>query len=815
MDPLIQAAIRVAGLLGRYGRAALDDAHLGDPVLGELLPTAVQASVVYKTWIKESRRSVADAGDVIQKPLSHDSESRRRSRLAPLVMFDGWGPRTAPVFSLYWRLLPSRTRRNLHNILTKSRLISCKSESLVLSRLKGLSAIAKKYQDILFGDDWYYYVDMHTLTDYQETLPIESFEEDIKRWCAPGPAHELDSSFGDFNTVFRAGVRKFLDKAPMNMADYKPWSISEFASDPLLWARSGTSTGPRLQVINSKGEVKRARKQKWASALAYTPQDVINMIMSENYQVNAAVQKRELAKVRAVVSSDDGMYLKMSFVDTYLLPCMAGHPETTLFYSARQLRDLFVRMWETSRNSFIIKMPMDQSEFDHQVRTCMLMICLDEIYNFISSRNHDSNRGELLSTTLRIKRGLSGGYVQVGKVKIPIKNGIMSGWKWTAFLDTMTNAGEKHVVELWVVSMVRIPPFLPGTVYQGDDIECTVHSYGVSILVWKGYTKAGFQINPKKSFISDSVDEFLRQVTYKEGVAGYPARGFTSLVWRNPVSREELRGEERVRELLTSWVQCSNRMRQALPVDMVTADIGRSIKVKPAVIKLLMQSPACLGGMGYDISFAVPSWLGITKGKLTKSWKLARTPPLASSLAKQHGLEAALLSELWVSNVEGPGTEQPTVEPFSFTTTRPFMPYRGTLSLSSSGGLSLFCRFKSDVLPSVLELKRRQFIDTRDWVSLRELVHPTSVGYFDDYLKRLTRRLFIDWLLGSLPYKVPIREGYSSLVVSLTYNTLASSAFQIACTKPRVNYSLVLRTALLAETQLDSALSSLPCKLGG
>ncbi|GFM95180.1 RNA-dependent RNA polymerase [viral metagenome] len=793
---------------------------MGQSASGELrllFPDEHSAVVAYQDWISTCARLSVDHS---MEPLSDDSISRRRSRLAPLRMFEIWGPRLAPVISLYWRLLPHTVRRRMHLVFSRGGLLTRQlGEDAVTAALKGLGGIAKQHRERLFGADWRYFVDLHLQCDYKPSVPIETFSTSVREWVTEITDHTVDGSGPEFNRLFRAGCAEFMALSPGVSVDYVPVTVNMFCSDPGYWARSGSSDGPRLEVTMDDGVVRKARKQKWASALVMTPDEVRECLFAWKLQENYAIEKRELGKVRAVALGDLPLYLKMTYIGCWLDAHFAGHPKTTLYYGVEQYFNMLESMVRDALAPTFAKMPIDQEQFDHIVTLVLVLIVVDELTTLVREKAPASVRSDMLDIMCRIKYALSGGTISVGKLKVWIVNGVLSGWRWTALLGTITNYAELRTVRAIVKNKYGVDPVVESSVVaQGDDLRVLAQTAALAALLWKEFTRAGFKVNPRKFWISYDVDEFLRMVTSGDTIGGYPARAVSSLVWRNPVTRESLRGEERVREMVTSWMMLFSRMNvwDEAAARMMANDVARSNKVAFDDVWATMYTPACVGGMGIPWTWkgVQPGWKRFNKGVSVKEWRLTRIPPMAFELSGRYGGSAEDYSKAWTDNIEGPGKQRITYEGGGVEDVEQIQAVTRLSIPDISGGSSLASRPNPNFTPSVYAILLEQYLREKRWDDIPGLLHMSSRPIFSLITTKCTRAVQIAWLRGRLPFSTPLRPGWSSLATSVLYKPLAKWMWTWCLTKSHVGMDLVRRAAYAAELRMTASEENRDIRVG-
>jgi hypothetical protein len=666
-----------------------------------------------------------------------------------------------------------------------------------MGQLKELGAMAKKFQNLLFPGYWKWLVDLDLLRDYKPTQKIEDFVDEIKNWSMGEAIHQIGGSTAKFLEWYRLGVREFLDQAPKHLDRFAPLSRREWGADPMNWARSGSSDGKRLQ-IEVEGRIRKARKSKWSSAIAMSQEEVMSGLTSRLRQRNKAVQKRELKKVRPVVAGDLPLYLKMSYVSHWLEPALYGHPRSTLFFSAKQQLALWTEMAEeTLKNT--VKIPIDQSEFDHKVNKEMIQIKNEEIERQIALWAPPSIKGELLETMELIKYGVSGGTTQVGDQLIPYEKGVMSGWRWTALYDTMSNAGDLYCARRMVRERCGVDPILKDCL-QGDDCRVVCPDWGSACALWAGFKEMEFNVNPAKFFIETRSDEFLRQVATPGLTGGYPARAVPAMVYRNPVSRELLRGEDRIREMAQSWNQVASRANNSRVLDVMIGDISRSNKIKEEVTKRLFNSPACVGGLGCGSG----EWWGVRKARERTDWKWVGIPAGTQALTSW-GVTADELMGVWHDNVEPPPEAKWVFEPYELVQASPVLKIFTPGAVVSETSAPMFPSARPEVPASVFDVAKRRA--TRGDTALFEACLDIRSSAWDPWLRtNASKSIWIDWVNGRLPFSTPIIPGYGALQTSILHQRCANAMWDWVLARRKPTYNLLLRAAYTAELNVRELL---------
>lgn len=736
--------------------------------------------------------------------LDNDSDSRLRWRPRILRMYEHFTTERAICLSGWWLMLGPAIRREINLVLVRMGLMTKQlekhEERIYLSEL---GDIYKKHQTNLSAN-WMQFVDLHLLTDY-EKLNKKELDKDVKEWISGKIEHSINGDTKKFNDYFRFGVQTFLRASVGQEAE--EISLEQFASDPMYYARTGTSDGDRLMMKTKgrEGSVTKAKRSKWSAFLTMTHNQIKDILTGKTHRVQhgKAFAKRERGKIRPIVAGDDANYLRESYVSTWLEPKLYAHPYTPLFYSSQQLFNMFTEM---ARDTKDVRNPIDQKEFDHRVTMEMLQITYQEIEQYIETYCFWQSKESLLKTMDTLIELLPTGTVTlVLGGETPIRKGVMSGRRWTALLDTIINAAEV-LMFCKLTEEYGIPQPLKEFKSFGDDIHTRANDYGRAIIFNLHYQRADFLINDKKTFMSPikpgepTVDEFLRNVCTEGKVLGYPARAVGSLIFRNPVNQEPERGTARVREMMQNWNTVISRLRRHANERMesiYTQDISKSNHISEQEVEIMLHTPSYLGGCGLTPT--------VYKGLITEReptevhWGYNSLPKL--SFGKLH--EPEDVAQLWLSNLQSNRSVKKTYYDYTIKEVIDDIPaYKNVNYLLNAPDLSII-RYRRDITLTDIELYKRDINrchkNTEVLEITRKCVDPNFIPTVDDMSKRMSIKVFKMWLTGKLPKGVPIILGKGSLIVSVLYERLWNSFFYSRTTGRKLNYKIMLKIAKSAE----------------
>jgi len=200
--------------------------------------------------------------------------------------------------------------------------------------------------------------------------------------------------------------------------------------------------------------------------------------------------------------------------------------------------------------------------------------------------------------------GLSSGKVRVnlkdGKfVLIDIENGVLSGWRWTALLDTIINIATFRLVEELVNNFVKLRPI--EYLAQGDDGAIKLDSLEYVNYFLEAYSYLGFKVNPQKNYYSKTRDEFLRRCIEPDLVTGYPARAITAIVFeKRDVAGEEVDNQSRLFQVMSAWHKLANRLRKDFVFieHLAVEHLCKAASITKEQARDWIHTPRVLGGAG-------------------------------------------------------------------------------------------------------------------------------------------------------------------------------------------------------------------------
>lgn len=771
-------------------------------------------------------------------PYDDDELSRLRfARGWDAGQFTHLGLRWGKAFSLFTEIMPAHILPDFMSVTHNLRLfMPGTTPDHLYATCKALSAHAKKYGRF-FHPSWKWFVNWETMGGYQKTVPITSYAQSVRDWVQGSIIHttlddNLQWSESAFLSDLKDGMIEFLNGAPnITRANSSLVTVEEWAGDITNWARPGSSdTFARVRYVDMLGQLTNSKKSKWRTAIGKSTAWVIDEIMESRERflspVSKAIQKREAGKVRAVISSGDQLYLKMAYVSHWLETALSGSDTSTLYMSSSQATVMWYNIWLSIRQKRTINVPLDQAHFDWQQNTAMLDAAMSVIIAFINincSPGIPKRQILHVCATIRTIIVKLKGYVQIGhgkeEIRVPVSKGVLSGWRWTAFLDTLFNWGELFTA-MKLVKRLGVIGGLPRRIAQGDDDDVGASNWGYAVALVRAYDFMNFDINVGKFFIDDERDEFLRQVVEGDDVSGYPARAILSLLERNPITRDPPAGILRAREQSTNWLLLHSRGADLAAVEkLALSDIANANDLTIAEGKLLLRTPTSYGGLGWYLDGK--QWITLDAGTLERKTRVNISdiqPGLSHIYSRWKGLGVdipwAQVARAVIPLLDMPKSDV-EVTKGSFATMNPQSIV--LLSYERAGGVStkLSPSVNRKIPTTFADLVLEDKIAKREW----EWIHTEYVaGEWASTSRTIASRggrgLWLSWLRGRLPFTTPVVPGWKVAYVSEIANRYHELGLTRLIAKGKFTRLDIQRLSHAAELLVRREIAAFPLHLG-
>lgn len=455
-----------------------------------------------------------------------------------------------------------------------------------------IGSMNKRY--MIDGDNWIEFCDLGVCSGNYTSYDKEKCLEKLKYWTLEYKEHCIDGSEPHFLALFSEGVNELFNNLEViPRADDQAYTFREYLHLPKFWAVSGsTSIKRKIKVKTTNGEMK-VKQTKWVNAIFDDHDEQYTRIMEKKKTADyKMIVKMGKGKTRIVVSGDLDLYAICDYIDYCVERSIKSCSISMLYLDDDQKLDFWMKFCKCDDSYFY--MPLDQSDYDQMVNKKMVNIVLERFLNFFLL--HAKDPVEARSIFDQVWRCFEYGFIEIEDRKELILNGVMSGYKWTAFFDTVINASELHVIRTFLekhsLACIRDVNF------QGDDV-CLMLDQDVATcyyIFWL-YKKLGFLIHANKFFLSNERNEYLRKVSFKGEIRGYPARNVISLLQPDLMSIESDDQRERLTVYLNGYYNFRRRMRSPISLDDKIFYPEADYYIPNA--SKLIHVPKSLGGFGF------------------------------------------------------------------------------------------------------------------------------------------------------------------------------------------------------------------------
>lgn len=411
------------------------------------------------------------------------------------------------------------------------------------------------------GKHWFALVDVHTLYGWKN-VEVDVWER-VNNWVTKTFKPTYNGSETAYLDKFRKAVKKVLyyKSGKQN----KKSSAQTFCANIASTGTTGSGFDPeskeKIEILSGDVQVK-YKNNKYSKSAALSVENKMKRLFSDyTPKMNVNTKTEFYPKVRLIVASDFTLNLKMTFCDEWLKEWFSGNSLSTLWQDKEQA----FQMWKDFCDYSEIKhnVPIDQSAFDHHVSIEMVQIINEVTRELIRDRCTDPK--EYLQVMDTILSGMDNTEVlyndpitgQLKKTKY--RNGVLSGWKWTSYYDTVANVAERYVSEE-ILREHNINYKIKQFNAQGDDQLVSTDSISSSIAYWAALASCGFEVNLDKNFFSPKHNEYLRKYSEKNLVNGYPCRLINKMCWVYPGdAAPKLEELEKIKTTVANWIKLGER----------------------------------------------------------------------------------------------------------------------------------------------------------------------------------------------------------------------------------------------------------------
>lgn len=484
------------------------------------------------------------------------------------------------------------------------------------SDIEHFTAVTKKVSDLgktvgLADKQWTLYLENATVCGYRNP-PFPGFDPvvETQKLAEGGEQHKL------FGIQWTEAVEEFIHMEPVIGNVHVPFV--DFVTSA-SWLTTGSSSQGKLEIETPQGKIKKVKARKNTVPDVVDLNELAETCKSWGKQINYAIIKSELGKIRMAVASDIEMYLQMTWINNLLNGAYNQWPGATTDEDFSKQTDRMFRMLKLA--ALKLGIPFDYAAFDHQPTTEELV---GIVRYFIKIARHNVPDRHLAEFELIASNVIAGFYnstlewrMKPDQRKFKVTGGLMSGLRFTstignAWNSIMTGIAMKLLTQLGV-STDTIDRYI-----RGDDSAIYVDNWGTGAMLKACYDVIGIKAGEGKFSMQSHAMEFLR-IWYEDRCYGYPLRALPGLTQRKPWSSAPWTPDYVIRAIYETVKILRRRIPTHLKeIDYAWTKLKGSWCANHSLPKEVISTPSYLGGFGIE------SYDG----------QLTRIEPKISSLAK-------------------------------------------------------------------------------------------------------------------------------------------------------------------------------------
>jgi hypothetical protein len=328
------------------------------------------------------------------------------------------------------------------------------------------------------------------------------------------------------------------------------------------------------------------------------------------------------------------------------------------------------------------------------------------------------------------------------KVWFKVLKGIQSGLALTADLDSILNWAT-FMVAAEVAEEILGHAISLKSSHFGDDIESQFKDYWEAGFVFSVLLAMQVKTNIHKTWIGNTADEFLRQLSKKGKLAGYMNRVIPTILWRKPGPQDAEAVEGRFNSLSTNW---ATMIRRGANFEKcyryAQRDIMNSSGEKRDVVVGWLNTPSAYGGAGWLVE-KPEEWVELrTEMEIDES---------VHPYSKHHQISdlwGMMLDEgrWWADRV---GVKK-NVKYYFNRVKRVELYHPRTMDSVPLRASGVSPRWKEGTPLTGRGLWVREMIDTGNISAIEERLDPRGLSDFTRLRSHASKAVWMEWIMGKL-----------------------------------------------------------------
>jgi hypothetical protein len=500
---------------------------------------------------------------------------------------------------MYYDSLPRNLKYDYVRMLNITRISECTTNTDLVMRLAAISELLKIKGDEI-SPAWRYYHGIHGMCEYYDVAPEGTTNEKVREWLEKDVDLHLNGSRVQWHSAFKRAIDQIFDEEFDMMSALGGAMSSKKYSEAYIWMKGVSTDLEGANVFHSKlRRVKKTRRTKKSASLAVQPEEIVRKLYQHSPQQLRIFQKPDAQKRRFIANGDFDNFLKMDFISCFLDKGFEQHQHMSVLNNMSKRREMFKSLIDHGKDEKYIKLPLDQSKFDHMVTREMLEIIFDKITDICPRGSEQQDVARILRQSMFSLEST----VYNGTDSFRYCKGVASGWRWTALLDTIINYAEFIIIKAEydkrTARYCRHQIEIISMNFQGDDARLVLNcSIACAEALMAMYSECGLKVNKQKNFISRNRDEFLKMVAEGDNLVGYPARVIMSMTQYKPVSDAPMNFVDRINDITNNALRGARRGMSLDFIKHYLATVVRSKKVNYNDYMCWLITPNSVGGYG-------------------------------------------------------------------------------------------------------------------------------------------------------------------------------------------------------------------------
>lgn len=310
--------------------------------------------------------------------------------------------------------------------------------------LKDQTAMAKMAGEFL-DPQWRLICYWEQLYGYFPYVGVDNMEGEARKWL------ETPNVLAGFFSPDQYADEMYL----LNQFWRRPAEIPSIGAwlDTGRWVRGKAGTGEKTYVTID-GKTQKTRSMKGVDAALMTNHQIEQELYTPAREEFHVMEKSEGGKSRPVVKTSNHTNRKMDFLSEVIERGLYGTRFSTLYAGTAGNDKVDLELVELTRDRNYLKVPLDQKNFDQHQSKLTIQAVMGAIGDHLDSVGIPYEYTRVWKA-LWDSIFVYGATVKVGSKEFEWTNGLPSGWRWTAFLDTILNLASCRIIQRIVGVITR------------------------------------------------------------------------------------------------------------------------------------------------------------------------------------------------------------------------------------------------------------------------------------------------------------------------------------------------------------------------